>query len=78
MESKALFRPTEYEALQTIATLTGINRSTWDALGEILLIEFATSGGAPFPVGLSAATLESLLKDLQAAIDCRPDNGGNA
>ena len=78
MESEAFFRPIEYESLQTIATLTGISRSAWDALGETLLVEFATSGGAPLPVGISAAALASLLQDLQTASACRPDNAGNA
>lgn len=73
METKSSFPHTEYEVVQTIATLTAVQRADWDALSATFAVEFATAGGKPIFLGFSPEAITSLIAHLQDALNKRPD-----
>ncbi len=63
--------PLGYEPIVTLATLRGLKRVGWDALGQQLLVEFVA--GPPeraslWPVGLTPEVAEELLLVLQTCL----------
>lgn len=73
MVKKQYNLPTDYEAVQTLATLTGVNRAAWDALSETFAVEFDTAGGAKIFLGFSPEAIATLIADLQTALTTRSD-----
>lgn len=73
MKTKRYDLPTDYEVVQTLATLTGVNRAAWDALSETFAVEFDTAGGAKIFLGFSPEAIETLIADLQIALATRLD-----
>jgi len=60
-----------YERIETLATLRGLDRAGWDALGQQLVVEFVA--GPPdravrWPVGLTREAAVELLHVLQTCL----------
>lgn len=61
----------EYEPIQTLATVKGLGRVGWDALGQLLLVEFVVGRpdiDRPWPVALTREAAEQLLPVLQTCL----------
>jgi hypothetical protein len=62
----------EFESFQTLATVKGVARYTWDPLGEVLFVELIV--GPPdtdriLPVSLTPAGAELLMHVLQESLE---------
>jgi hypothetical protein len=69
----------EYEQLSTLATLRGLRCVRWDALGQVLFVEFVA--GPPdrpvaWPVGMTPEVVEQLPPLLHACLSERPFSEG--
>ncbi len=66
----------EYTAFQTLATITGLRRVVWDALGKSLLVEAEVTRKDgrvfPVPVSLPPEIAEELYLRLHAALAEKP------
>ena len=71
----------EYERIATLATLKGLTRAGWDALGQQLFVEFVAGPpgrDVPWPVTLTREAAEELLHALRACLEERAAGGETA
>ncbi len=71
----------EYERIATLATLKGLTRAGWDALGQQLFVEFVAGPpgrDVPWPVTLTPEAAEQLLHTLRACLEERAPAEGRA
>jgi hypothetical protein len=69
----------EVEPVRTLATVKGVERRSWDSLGEVLFVELVV--GPPdidrtLPVSLTPEGAEELLRALQECLEERPGIAG--
>lgn len=69
----------EYEQIATLATVKGLDRIGWDALGQLLFVEFVAGPPGidrPLPVALTREAATELLHALQTCLAERDSAAG--